>query len=310
MIQDNIHNNLEKNQIVVSVHVVTYMHENFISQCLESILMQKTDFEFEIIINDDASTDNTPLIISKFEQKYPNKIKVIYQSVNQYVNYGFKNIKKQMFSLSLGKYITFCEGDDYWFDLNKLQKQVDFLDKNNDYIIHSGSAKIIRNNQLTDEIIGAHDFISKSYHLLDFYHQNNLVTCTVMFKNIIDLNDSVFFNNSLFGDWYMYVLLLKKSKKKAFRTNEIFSVYRFHEKGFYGGMDLFENYDAHLKHIVLLKQTLKYKRFPNSTVENINTLSCEKFKILLSKKKLFSAIKVLLYNIYLTKYNFSLKRYL
>jgi glycosyltransferase involved in cell wall biosynthesis len=286
------------------------MHENFISKCIEGILMQKTNFDFEIIIHDDASTDNTPLIISKFEQKYPNKFKVIYQFENQYVNFGFENIKKQMFSLSSGKYIAFCEGDDYWIDNYKLQKQVDFLETNKDYIIHSGSAKIIRNNQLTEEIIGSHDFISKSYQLEDFYHQNNLVNCTVMFKNIIDINDSIFFNNTLYGDWYMYVLLLKKTNKKAYRSNELFSVYRFHEKGFYGGMDLFKNYDEHLKHILFLKQTLKYKVFSYSTIENINNLSCEKFKILLSKKKIFSAIKVLLYNIYLTKYNFSLKRYL
>lgn len=113
--------------IMVSVICSTYNHEKFIARTLEGILMQKTDFPFEILVHDDASKDKTAQIIRQYEKKYPDKIKPIYQTENQYSK-GIPIGKTFQFPRVKGKYIAICEGDDYWIDEYKLQKQVDALE--------------------------------------------------------------------------------------------------------------------------------------------------------------------------------------
>lgn len=114
-------------EIMTSICCITYNHENYIADAIESFLMQKTDFPYEILIHDDASTDRTPEIIKQYESKYPDLIKPIYQTENQYskgVKIGHLNMER-----AKGKYMAICEGDDYWTDPYKLQKQVDYMEK-------------------------------------------------------------------------------------------------------------------------------------------------------------------------------------
>ena len=118
---------------VVSVICCTYNHEPYIRQCLEGFMMQKTDFPFEVLVHDDASTDNTSSIVKEFEAKFPDIIKPIYQLENQY-HKKIDILTTYLFSRAKGRYIALCEGDDYWTDPLKLQKQVDFLEQNPLYI--------------------------------------------------------------------------------------------------------------------------------------------------------------------------------
>ncbi|ANU10177.1 glycosyl transferase family 2 [Planococcus antarcticus DSM 14505] len=114
------------NKIMVSIECTSYNHENFIAEALDSMLMQRTNFTYEILIHDDASTDRTAKIIKSYEQKYPDIIKPIYQTENQYS----KGVLVEEFNLerAKGKYLAVCEGDDYWTDPDKLQKQVDYME--------------------------------------------------------------------------------------------------------------------------------------------------------------------------------------
>lgn len=116
--------------LMVSICCVTHNHEKSINRAIESFLMQKTNFEFDIVIGDDCSTDNTLEILKSYRDRYPDKIKLIAAPGNV----GTINNLIGCMSLCKGKYVAFCGGDDYWPDPCKLQNQFDFLEQNPQYI--------------------------------------------------------------------------------------------------------------------------------------------------------------------------------
>ena len=116
---------------LVSICCVTYNHEPYIRDCLEGFIMQQTNFPFEVLIHDDASTDGTADIIREYEAKYPGIIKPIYQTENQYSK-GV-DVGKLVLDKVQGKYVAICEGDDFWCDPQKLQIQFDFMESHADY---------------------------------------------------------------------------------------------------------------------------------------------------------------------------------
>ncbi len=121
----------QSNDIMVSVYCLAYNHEKYIRNALNAFVSQKTNFKYEVIVHDDASTDKTADIIREYEEKYPDIIKPIYQSENQYSK-KIGIVKNHVFPRLRGKYVAICEGDDFWTDENKLQMQVDALEKNPD----------------------------------------------------------------------------------------------------------------------------------------------------------------------------------
>lgn len=114
--------------ILVSVLCITYNHERYIRETLEGFLMQKTDFAFEVLIHEDASTDKTAEIVHEYESKYPDIFRVIYETENQY-HKGIEYNHDLLAPMARGKYIALCEGDDAWIDDEKLQLQVDYMEK-------------------------------------------------------------------------------------------------------------------------------------------------------------------------------------
>ena len=122
---------MDENDIKVSVYCLAYNHEKFIRNTLDGFVSQKTNFKYEVIIHDDASTDNTTNIIREYEEKYPDIIKPIYQTENQYSK-GIGIIPNYIVPRIRGKYVAACEGDDYWCDDYKLQKQFDYMEKHSE----------------------------------------------------------------------------------------------------------------------------------------------------------------------------------
>ena len=119
---------ISETKTIVSICCVTYNHEKYLAQCLEGFVIQKTNFKFEILVHEDASTDKTASILKEYELKYPNLFRCVYQTENQFlIQNTLTNI---LFPMAKGKYIALCEGDDHWTDPLKLQKQVDFLEEN------------------------------------------------------------------------------------------------------------------------------------------------------------------------------------
>lgn len=117
---------------VISINCITYNHAPYVRQCIEGFLMQETSFPFEILIHDDASTDGTQDIIREYQQKYPEIVKPCLQTENQYSKgKGFIGLEIN-FDRAKGKYVAICEGDDYWIDKHKLQRQFDALESSPD----------------------------------------------------------------------------------------------------------------------------------------------------------------------------------
>ena len=128
--------------IIISICCTAYNHEKYIADALDSILMQKTRYPFEVLAHDDASTDHTADIIRKYEKAYPDIVKPIYQAENQYsknrhVGYNFNTLRAK------GKYMAICEGDDYWTDPLKLQKQIDYMEANPKCSLCTHAARVV-----------------------------------------------------------------------------------------------------------------------------------------------------------------------
>ena len=210
---------------VVSICSITYNHATYIRQCLDGFLMQKTNFPFEIIINDDCSTDGTTEIIKEYAAKYPNLIKPIFHDENQYQKGVRGMFAKFVFPKAQGKYIALCEGDDYWIDPLKLQKQVDFMDAHPDY-----SMCFHENCRLIGDVFGKEHFRykkSQTVPIEDVILGGGLFcpTASLMFsvKYIENVPSSVF--NLHVGDYPLQIYLA--SKGKVFYMHDIMCVYRF-----------------------------------------------------------------------------------
>ncbi|MBR1432846.1 glycosyltransferase [Ruminococcus sp.] len=134
---------------LVSVCMLAYNHEEWIGKAIQSIMNQKTSFEFKLYIHEDKSKDGTRDVVIKYAEKYPDQIKLILADENRYSK-GVKIIPEIVVPLTKGKYIAFCEGDDYWIDCNKLQKQIEYLETHPECAVSFSNAKIV---DLSDNVL-------------------------------------------------------------------------------------------------------------------------------------------------------------
>lgn len=209
---------------LVSINCITYNHEKYIAQAIESFLMQETDFDFEILIHDDASTDRTPSIIKEYELKYPDKIKVIYQKENQYSK-GIK-VSRLNVSRATGKYIAICEGDDYWISPYKLQKQVDYMENNPSCSLCVHAGQLI--NESKDKKVSDYTLGSKSrkFNTEEVIRGGGALFLTNSMLYRAEYKDSypAFFENSPVGDYPLAINLSLLGE--VYYVNEIMSAYR------------------------------------------------------------------------------------
>lgn len=201
---------MEQNRVpLVSICTLVYNHEPYLRECFDGILMQKTNFAFEVLVHDDASTDNSAAIIREYTAKYPNIFKPIYQTENQYSK-GIKVNATYQYPRAKGKYIAICEGDDYWIDPLKLQKQVDILEQNSDIGLVYTQVEAFDSNGA----VGQFAFEVKDAKALLFVNGiANLTTCyrrdllTAYFNDVSPEN-----KNWLMGDYPMWFYFLYNSK--------------------------------------------------------------------------------------------------
>jgi glycosyltransferase involved in cell wall biosynthesis len=216
---------IDNNEIIPLVSIIcpAYNHEKFIAQALDGFVMQKTNFPFEIIVHDDASTDGTARIMRDYEEKYPHLFKNIYQSENQFSK-NIMSVSLILFKASKGKNIACCEGDDYWTDPYKLQKQVDFLEQNPDYVACFHDVKVLLpNGDLVEDTITS---VPAQYETIeDLARDGNYIhTPSVVFRNVIQEYPAEL-NHSTIGDYFLYLLLAQYGKFKYWK--EEMAVYRY-----------------------------------------------------------------------------------
>jgi glycosyltransferase involved in cell wall biosynthesis len=221
----------------VSILCACYNHENFIRDTINGFLIQKTNFQFEIIAHDDASTDGTKEILIEYETKYPDIFRNIYQSENQYSK---KNgyVGRIQFTAAKGKYIAICEGDDYWTDPLKLQKQVDFLENNPEYVLTYHDACVVDEN---DKLIKESKTISldqkKNLEREELLKMKvEIFTLTMCFRNVIKRFPKEFYNSSN-GDAFLTCLLGEYGKGK-YMGDITPACFRLHSQGVWSGRSI------------------------------------------------------------------------
>ncbi len=181
---------MKSNNILVSVLMITYNHEKYITQAIEGALMQETNFDFEIIIGEDCSTDRTREIILEYKSKHPYKIKLLLQETNKGANQNF--IETYRLSCS-NKYIAFCEGDDYWTDPNKLQKQVDFLEAHPEYSMCFTARDVVDPD---NNFIRREHYPNKIYTTKDVVEGFIPSTQTIVMRNYVNIIDFLKYNQN------------------------------------------------------------------------------------------------------------------
>jgi len=217
--------------VLVSILCATYNHRDFIESALNGFLGQVTSFPFEIIVRDDASTDGTAEVLQEYAKRYPHIIRTVFEKENQYS----KGIKHQSvtYPLAKGEFIALCDGDDYWLDPMKLQKQYDFLTGYPEYVICYQPALVVNMNKLA----------SRNYF---FSNRNSCNDSAIdLQKGLPIFNSSAFFRNNLaklpvafyklnYGDLFLFAFLGQFGQGR--QMNNIKPViYRIHAGGIWSG---------------------------------------------------------------------------
>jgi glycosyltransferase involved in cell wall biosynthesis len=221
--------------------MVTYNHERFIAQALSSVLAQRTDFDFEIIVAEDCSTDGTRAIVMDFARRHPGKILPLLRDRNLGMMRNFKDA----LAACRGSYVALLEGDDYWIRDDKLQSQIDFLDAHPDHAVCCARAQY-RNEMTGDQSYISPSIASDSYALSDLLGTDCwIVTCTVMYRwgSVGPLPDWIL--PLKMADWPLHLLVARSGKIHL--MDEVTSVYRVHSGGVWNSM-------AHVDQLLALRE--------------------------------------------------------
>lgn len=261
-----------------------YNHERFIAQAIESILKQQTNFKYLLIIGEDCSTDKSKEIIQHYLSQFPEKMKVIFHTKNV----GVHENSRILFNECRSKYIALCDGDDYWSDENKLQKQVDFLEANEHFSICGTNYITVENNLMT-EILRNDSNRLLIGNFKDIVRSNMIPTLTSVFRGSA-LNDSILRNivNMPYSDWILWASILNSSKSNFALLPDITSVQNIHDKGAFSSIK-----DKSI--MVLNELKTKIKMFKISSLSNKRIVSKDLYNFYLTNENYLKGNKNRLY---------------
>lgn len=251
-----------KNSTKVSVAVITFNHERFIRVALDSILNQIKDFNIDINIGDDYSSDKTREILKEYKTKYPEIINLLLPP--QHI--GMMNNFVSTLKSCKGQYVALLEGDDYWCDVNKLRNQVDIMDGNKEYAISFHKTKKIFDNSDEAEITLNSDLKKDVYEIDDLLSGNFIFTNSVLYRNNLFAKFPDGFLDLPMGDWPLHILNAKYGKINF--IDKVMSVYRIHGNSEWSSKDLMHRKYANLKTYYFIKENIpgKYRGVVRSKI--------------------------------------------
>lgn len=238
----------------VSVLVMTYNHVNFIAQALDSILMQQVDFDYEIIISEDCSTDGTREIVLDYCERFPHLIRLLLSQENIRTN----KVVARGIHAAKGDYIALLDGDDYWISRYKLKKQVDFLESNPDCAICFHNAQVIHENSDQAPWNWTPEHQKKFSTLEDLWMGNFMATCSTLFRrglfgSVPDWYDDFF----PITDWPLH--LLNAEHGLIGYVDEVMGVYRYHDNGLYSPFSQAQKLEQTLNFYQKINACLNFK---------------------------------------------------
>lgn len=245
-------------EVMVSVCMITYNHEAFIKEAIEGVLMQQTSFPIELVIGEDCSTDRTREICIEYQQKYPDKIRLLLNEKNLGMMPNFI----QTLNACTGKYIALCEGDDYWTDPLKLQKQVDFLEENEAYAICFHDVEVVFENKVPEKGKGFEYEGNKDEFTFDdlLFTGNLMHTPSVVFRRQEKTFPEI---DAVTGDYFLHLYNAYYGKIK--RLREKMACYRVHDNGVFSNRG---NWDPKRRLEFFLKQLKAFEFFKKHFSKN------------------------------------------
>ena len=255
---------------LVSIICDTYNQQDYIKTTLDGFILQKTNFPIEIIVHDDCSTDNTVSILKEYEQKYPDLFCNIYEKENQYTKEGVGIWPDIDFPKARGKYIAFCEGDDYWIDPYKLQKQVDFLENNSEYgMVHTDFATCNKKGRIINSSINKKKTIAEGDVRNKLIVENFVTTLTTCARRELILEGAKLLKYGyLQADYPLWIFISNKSKIGY--INEVTSVYRILKGSISHAKSLTNRFEFNESKFNVIRDFLNHFEYSDEIVNKIN----------------------------------------
>lgn len=216
---------------LVSVLMITYNHEDYIRQAIESVLMQETDFDVELVIGEDCSTDATRSIAMEYAEQHPDRV----QLVLAYSNQGWHRNFNDTLAQCRGQYIALLEGDDYWLSPNKLQMQVDFLRTHPDCAMCFTRVQKFYDDASAPSTTLPGFAVKEISDIKDIIERQFAQTCSVIFRRDSFDGMPAWFKDLKLGDWPMWILIAQRGKLGF--IDELTAAYRMHAGGVWSGKD-------------------------------------------------------------------------
>jgi len=214
----------------LSVCLVTFNHEEYIDQALQSVFDQRTSSKFELVVGDDGSSDRTPDIVMRSASKAPVHTRVIVQERNV----GLVENFRRTFNACRGDYVALLDGDDYWTDREKLEKQCQFLDLHSEYSMcfHNVEVLMPDGSYCKENYTGVDD--QRDLTIEDLFQANPIATCSAVLRRRVLTELPAWFESSIFEDWPLYMLYAERGKIGYLR--DVMGVYRNHGRGAWSGL--------------------------------------------------------------------------
>lgn len=238
---------------LVDVNLVTYHHEKYIARAIESVLEQKTNFDYRLLIGDDCSTDNTQSIIRDYAREYPERIQLFVPSEHRGIEHKDR-VGIEVLRLNTAKYVALLDGDDYWSDPYKLQKQVDFLESHDKYALCFHNVEVFHEDQGKKPWKYCQEDQKETSTLEDLLDRNSIPTPSVMFRRscLPEIPEWIF--KLKMGDWLLHILHAQNGRVGY--IDQVMAAYRIHNTGLWSKQSAIENRLEEIQMYKLLTQYL------------------------------------------------------